>query len=218
MPIPVPSGSPVTDLVNIDDVAAHLNWSEAQATKYEAEMSGFITAVTPIIEDIVGPVVIRAFDQWYSGGRSMIALDYSPVVAVQTVTESMAGLLSFTLTAQPLDGSTFDAYGYTVDLASALLVRRVMGATGVFAPGLRNIHVVYTAGQCVDTSSVPKNVRLAALELIRVNWQPQQGGNRPQMNDDALASTGGAPMGFFVPNRVYELLRPTAAARGFGIA
>jgi hypothetical protein len=53
---------------------------------------------------------------------------------VQSVSESYGNFVR-TLTAQPLDGSTFDAYGYTIDLVDGILTRRVSGQVGVFTPG-----------------------------------------------------------------------------------
>lgn len=216
MPIPTPGDAPSTDLVSIDDVASHLNWSDGQKAKYTDEMARFISATTAIVEDISGPVVQRQFDQWYSGGRAMIQLDNYPVVEIIAVTESYGSTVLWTLTEQPLDGSGSDAYGYTIDYASGMLVRRASGIAMDFASGVKNVHVTYTAGMCTNTASVPPNVALAALELIRINWQPQQGGNRPQMGQQDLQVTDAMHLGFFIPNRVMEILKPNA--NRFGIA
>lgn len=211
-----------TDLVVLADVATHLNWSSAETTKYTAPMTRFISASTAIIEGISGPVVQRTFDEWYSGGRSRIQLDNYPVVGNPTlVTEAWAASLLWTLTPEPLDGSVAgDAYGYTIDQPSGLLVRRMMGNESNFATGTRNVHVQYTAGMCASTASVPPNIALAALELIRINWQPVQGGNVPSYGGaggtDALDVSASVPAGFFVPPRVMEILKPNA--NRFGIA
>lgn len=204
-----------TDLVTISDVADHLNWDTAQQTKYAAEMAGFISAVTAVVEDITGPVVTRDYDEWYDGGSPIIVLDNVPVTAVTTVTETFGANVIRTLTLQQLDGVTpVDAYGYTIDMETGTLVRRVSGMTGPFAGGRRNVHVVYSAGYGAATANVPPNIWLAALELIRVNWQPQQGGNRPAMGVIDPQVGDSMRLGYFVPNRVMELLAPTHGSYG----
>lgn len=211
-----------TDLVLASDVATHLNWSTAEATKYATPMARFISAATQVIEGISGPVVQRTFDEWYTGGRSRIQLDNYPVVGIPTlVTESYAASIVWTLTNQPIDGSTSgDAYGYTIDLAMGVLVRRASGVEMNFANGIRNVHVQYTAGMCADTAHVPPNIALAALELIRFNWQPTQAGNVPSFGGgsgvDTVSVSDATHWGFFVPPRVMELLKPNA--NRFGIA
>lgn len=207
--------SETTDLVTVDDVAGHLNWDDTQKTKYATEMATFISAVTPVVEDITGPVVSRQFDEWYDGGSPIIVLDNTPVTQVTTVTETFGANVIRTLTLQQLDGQTpVDAYGYTIDLVTGTLVRRVSGMSGPFARGRRNVHVVYTAGYGAATTNVPANIRLGALELIRVNWQPQQGGNRPPMGVIDPQVGDSMRLGFFVPNRVMELLSPTRGSYG----
>lgn len=208
MPLP-------TDLVTTNQVANHLNWSTDEQFRLADEMSTFISAATSSIEQITGPVVQRQFDEWYSGGSQRIQLDNYPVVSVASITESYGSNTIWTLTEQPLDGSVaYDSYGYTLDKASGLLIRRYSGTAARFAAGERNVHIIYTAGMCTSTNTVPPNVVLATLELIRVNWQPQQGGNRPGYGNngaggiDALPVASGPFTGFFMPNRVIEILRP----------
>lgn len=206
-----------TDLVTVDQVAAHLNWSTAQQTKYAAEMALFISATTAVVEDISGPVVQRSFDEWYSGGTPRLQLNNYPVVSITSVDESYGGDVVWTLSEQVLDSGSGDMFGYTVDLAHGMLVRRASHVAMPFAPGVKNVHVVYVAGMCADTASVPPNIQLGALEIIRYNWQPQQGGNRPAMGQTDLVVTDSVThRGFFVPNRVVEILRPNA--NRFGIA
>ena len=72
----------------------------------------------------------------------------------------------------------------------------------------QSVHVVYEAGQAV----VPPNVYEATLELIRVNYQTTQqvGRGRRTVADDQEPT--GPHLGFFMPNRVRELLGPTRRA------
>lgn len=183
-------------------------------------MGRFISAATTVIEDISGPVVQRTFDEWYTGGTPRIQLNNYPIVGTPTlVTETYSSQVVWTLTYQPIDGSVGgDSKGYTFDAANGILMRRALGVAMPFAKGERNIHVQYTAGMCADTASVPPNVALAALELIRINWQPVQAGNIPNYGAGAGGSAGyesvdvtdPLKLGFFVPNRVLEILKPNA--------
>ena len=92
-----------TDLVTLADVAANMNWSSAETSKFTVPMGRFISASTAIVEDISGPVVQRTFDEWYSGGKTRIQLDNYPVVGNPSlVTEAWASSAIWTLTAQPL--------------------------------------------------------------------------------------------------------------------
>ena len=206
-----------TDLVTTDQVAAHLNWSAAEQTKYASEMALFITATTAVVESISGVVVQRDFDEWYSGGSPRLQLSNYPVVSVTLVDESYGGDVVWTLTEQVLDSGGGDMYGYTIDKTHGMLVRRAAHVAIPFAYGVKNVHVQYTAGMCATTAAVPANIQLGALEIIRYNWQPQQAGNRPQMGQaDLVVADGVTHRGYFVPNRVVEILRPNA--NRFGIA
>lgn len=211
MPILVAGTAPLTDLITIGDVAAHLNWDSTQQGKCGPEMARFISAVTPVVEHIIGPVVAQPFDEWFDGGGPQIILR-RPVISVSLLTES-AGNSLYTLTSEPLTDPG-DGYGYTLDSVTGAVTRRRSGIASAFADGTQNVHVIYTAGMCADTSTVPANVALAALELIRINWQPQQGGNRPQMGANDTPVADAMHMGFFVPNRVMELLRPNVSSVG----
>jgi hypothetical protein len=203
-----------TDLVAIADVASHLNWDATQQAKYATEMARFISATTAVVERITGPVVQRSYDEWLDGGGQQVMLR-SPVVSVTLLTESSGNAVQ-TLAEEPLTAAG-DGYGYTINKTTGVVTRRASGSATTFADGVENIHAQYTAGLCADTPSVPANVALAALEIIRVNWQPQQSGNRPSMGQvDPNVADGLRMLGFFVPNRVMELLQPNITS--FGIA
>lgn len=202
-------------LVTVSDVAAHLNWSAAQQTQYSAEIQHFIDAIQPVVEGIAGAVASAPYDEWHDGGTPLILALHPPIMSITSVTETFGANVIRTLTPQALDGVTpVDAYGYTFDAESGEITRRVSGIAAPFAMGRRNVHLVYTAGR----SSTPENVRLGALELIRINWQPQQGGNRPGYSAgsgvDDMPVDGSWRMGFFVPNRVMEILAPSRHSWG----
>jgi hypothetical protein len=90
-------------------------------------------------------------------------------------------------------------------------VRRTAGGAVQPFPAMpQSVHVIYQAGQ----STVPSNVYEGTLELIRVNFQHTQQALRapgpfPLVDDGSVVGSIGPSMGFFVPNRVRELLSPT---------
>jgi hypothetical protein len=202
---------PTTDIVLLSDVQTHLNWSAAEETKYATPMGRFISAATPVIEEVTGPIVQRAFNQWYSGGYKQLILRRRPVVSITSVTET-SGSTTWTLTDQPVTAPV-DGYGYTLNSDFGVLTRRSHGVEMPFADGTDNINVQYVAGYCADTAHVPPNIAEAALELIRINWQPPQAGNVPSFGGssgiDTLDMNDGIKVGgWFIPNRVLVLLRP----------
>lgn len=178
-------------------------------TAKDEELRTFLAGITPIMEDIVGPIVPKAFDEWHDGGARQIKTLYSPLLSVTSVTESW-GPYTRTLTAQPLNGAGFDAYGYTVDLATGLLTRRVAGRVACFASGRQNVRIVYQGGR----GQVPGNIILAARRLARHLWQPEQQGLRP--GQGVPEQTVQTPSGFAVPRAVIELC--AGEVRAFGMA
>lgn len=178
----------VTDIVTVAEVKTHLN-IPATDTSQDAELAGFVEAATPVIEHITGPVVARSVVENHDGGCDAIVLRQPPVVSVTSVTE---------------DGTTVASSEYTLS-DSGVLYRTY----GVWMPGRGKVRVTYQAGR----SPVPASIALAAKELIRVNWRPQQGGNFSPFDGGPGDVGAGEPrLGFFVPNRVVEMLVPHAQA------
>lgn len=196
--------SAVEQVVDIASVKAHLNLNLNDVSQ-DAELLGFILAATPIIRDIIGPILPETHTQFFNGGVGTISLPWQPVMSIQSATEYY-GLSAFLLTEQPL-GSQMNAFAFTVDYVTGQLTRRTFGGqAALFAVGDKNVKVSWTAGR----PDVPYNVRLGALELIRHNWQMTQQGGRGRMR----SSVGGGgdemsvPIGFAVPDRVVEMLAP----------
>lgn len=196
--------STAEQIVDLQSVKAHLNMIPTD-TSQDAELLGFILAATPIIRDIIGPFLPETHVEFFNGGVQTLSVEWQPLISVQSVYEYY-GLSSFLLTEQPL-GTQLTAFGFTVDYTTGQLTRRTFGGEAAeFALGSKNVKVTYTAGR----SSIPYNVRLGALELIRHNWQMTQQGGRGRMR----SSVGGGgdemsvPIGFAVPDRVVEMLAP----------
>lgn len=167
-------------------------------TAKDSLMRSYIATATPIMEDIVGPILSRTYSDTYDGGGATIRLLWAPVLSVVSVSESYGNFVRV-LTEQVLDGGSFDAYGYTVDKDSGILTRRFSGQVGVFNPGRRNILVTHKAGRAV----VGENILKATQRLLRWLWSPEQGMVRPDVSDtNAMSQT---PSGLTVPKDVITL-------------
>jgi hypothetical protein len=133
---------------------------------------------------------------------------------VTSVTETFGANVVRALTAQTLDGITaVDAYGYTLDYETGVMLRRVTGIAAPFALGRRNIHVVYASGQ---PGVWRENYRLANLECLRTWWYATQQGSNPQsLTGDDSAVDYAAVVGE-LPARVIRMLG--RRTKGPGIA
>lgn len=180
--------------VGLDEVRAHLN-IPATDTSHDEELRGLILSACAVVEDIVGVVAARTIVETASGGERHVVLERAPVISVTTV---------------EADGEPVDAGDYTVS-PSGLLARR----SGRWPAGARNIEITYVPGRSVP----PANLLDATLELIRINWRPQSGGNYGPFDggqgDDFGVGAGSEAglqgqlrLGFFVPNTVVQRLQP----------
>lgn len=191
---------PGSDLVTLADAKAHLNITN---TTHDTELQGLITAMTPIVEAITGPILSAAYTEQYDGGGPLIVVQHRPILSITAVVEYY-GATSYTLT-QVATPDLASTYSYTYEAATGTLVRRTTGGAAIgFAAGAANVIVSYTAGHAV----IPPNIRLGALELIRINYsQTQQGGRRRGTSTADAAPKGEAPA-IFVTDRVREMLMP----------
>jgi uncharacterized phiE125 gp8 family phage protein len=196
-------GPPPTDLLTLADAKTFLNIS---GTQYDAELPTFVTTASDMIINRIGPVAgSPQFDEYYDGGHgntTQIVLRHAPVSYVTSVSEAIYTGWVKPLAAQPLDGTSTDSspYGYTIDLQDGLITRRSAGAVAPFAPGKRNIRVVYSAGY----ASIPPELVMAGKILVKHLWETRRGGaKRPGLggNDEASLKDEGD-----FPARVEEIL------------
>jgi hypothetical protein len=200
-------------LVGLPDLKSYLN-IQSDDRSVDVELIRRIESVRPVVESITGPIIPQMYDEKYDGGNSLISLRHrpnagygtSPVLNVLGVSE-FRGPIEYPLSIvpNPVFGSI---YSVEVDSQLGTLTRRTAGGgTIAFMPGRNSVHVVYQAGQ----QTVPANVYEGTLELLRVNYEQTmslgRGGRTPADDTDT-----GAPLGFFVPRRVLELLAPTRRA------
>jgi hypothetical protein len=187
-------------IISLAEARASLRLPAGQTVDDE-DLRSLIVSATVVMEDLCGPIVSRACDETHDGGYLTVRLLQAPIMSVQTVTESYGAGYNRTLTAQPLDGSTFDTYGYTVDKDDGILERRFSGVAGPFMVGRRNIHVTYTAGRTV----VRPNLIRATRRLVRFMWQQEMQGQRPNGQTPEQVATSTTPSGYLVPNAVKAL-------------
>lgn len=149
----------------------------------DADIEDYISAATPVIEDIVGPVRARTETVTVNGGRDTIVLPW-PVATITSITENGAVVTDF-----------------TANIETGVIYGGLTGNPRTWRDGTRNIIVVVTVG-----GPVPPNVKLGTRELVRFWWQQGRQGNRPAFGNDAdIVET---PKGFAVPRRVIELCNP----------
>ncbi|KXK63357.1 hypothetical protein AWW66_03320 [Micromonospora rosaria] len=157
------------------------------------ELRGFILSASMVVEDVVGVVARRTVTETASGGGRNIVLEKPPVLEVVDVR---------------VDGVLVDPAVYRWS-PSGLLTHQ-----GGWPGGLRSVEITYLAGKLV----VPPNIVNATLELLRINWRPQEGGNYAPFDggggDDfgnaglEASLQGNLRLGFFVPNTVIQRLQP----------
>ena len=169
-------------IISLAAAKAHLNIT---STADDEELRGFIEAATPVVEDVVGPVVVRTYADVDSHGGPFLVLANCPVVSLTSLAAVLTSGTSYEVDDLDLDGQNG-------------IVRRLDG--GRFCGPLR---ITYKAGRAV----VPANITQAAKEIVRHMWETQRGhsGARPGFGEEGFVQTGS---GFTIPRRVMELLVP----------
>lgn len=184
-------------IVSLDEVVSALRVDYTQSPADISDQRLFIAAATPIIEDIVGAVIVRTVTQLASGGKSGVAL-YERASAITSVKVNGA-----TLTAN-------SDYVFASNLG--IVYAGSASSPGVFLPGQVNIEIVYTVG----SSTISQNVRLATIELVRHWWQYGRNANGPAAAVAAGVEMVQTPSGYWVPNAVFAMCKPQARADGIG--
>ncbi len=197
-------------LISLDEARRALVLS-AGNTARDDDLRTYMAAATPIMEDIVGPILRVTRTETYDGGTPQITLLWAPIISIATIIESYGSNYQRTLTAQDIfSGSgSLDAFGYTVDTTTATVTRRAAGIAIPFAFGKRNIQVSYISGR----TAVTGNVLLATRRLIRHLWEQDQRLFRQQHPTTEIALT---PSGFAVPRAVIEMCADSSRPPGIG--
>ena len=189
-------------LVSLGEAKEYLQINTVDRSR-DARLLRFIEQLTPVIEHITGPVIQRLISETYDGGGPWIALRNHPILSVNNVTEFRANIPYILQQVTTPDQGTI--YSYMFEPPGRIVRRTVGGGMTAFPSGSDSVFVTYTAGR----STVPANITQAACELVRVHFQQtQQGRPRPGTGGLDSEEPGREIMGFFVPNRVRELLEP----------
>lgn len=189
-----------TDVLTLSEARKALRIPDSVSTHDADLLDSYIPAVTTMVEDIVGPVVIRQFATTHHGGSPSVVLAGKRVVSVTSVVEN---------------GTTLTGTDYV--LSSGILYRGSQTYLQNFTDGLNTVVVTYTAGIAATTATVPANIKLAARLILAHLWQSDQQGFRPEFGspDESSEQT---PAGFAIPRRAYALLEPYAASSLLGFA
>ena len=223
--------TPVSAIVDLNYIKDRLGLSGSTDGLQDSILLGYIDSCSDVVEHIVGPVRGTTYDEWHDGTTAEILTFNRPIISITSVTEYV-GTLSYALTEQIPGQSGLDAFGYFVFYDEGRIQRTAYGLPTWFAAlpwwtqrtpgwmtsapmkygtGMGRVQVVYTAGR----ATVPAHIRDGLVELIRVNYQQtQQGGRRQSRAADTYDEPGQIIMGYFVPNRVREMLLPSTQSRG----
>lgn len=145
-------------------------------TSSDSTLTQVITAVSRRLDNAIGPTVIRSVtDEYHNGGRSSIELYFSPVTAVQAITEWQSGVeqglteqLGGTL---PNDGWYGERYRPNPRLYSGIIVRKIGEFTDHFWGGTGNVVCSYSAGRSVSTAEVDDRIKEGAALFLRSWWR-----------------------------------------------
>ena len=189
----------------ITDVDNDLNLTGTSG--HSSELRGIIDAACTILENhpaynVADNVKQTVREEWYDAGSTIVLRGY-PVSSIASVVGWNGGT-SQTFTAAAWDSGLTPAYGYAFDASSGLL-----HLTGCYSG---RVLVTYTTG----VTTVPADIRLAALLLVEHLWETQRG-----TGGQGLPSGEQLPEGqpdftfgstFILPNRVREALQPYVKA------
>lgn len=194
------------ELVTVQDAKQYLGITAGDRT-HDARLARMIRSARPTVENITGPIIPAEYDEWHTGGGSTLqvrrrpssAPGTSPILELLTIDEYIGSQAhALTVVDTPSEGST---YSCMIDSLGTITRRTGGGGITSFA---HDVHITYRAGQAV----VPANVAEGTLELLRANWQTTRatGIGRNTVADDQTSS---APLHFYIPTKVAELLAPT---------
>lgn len=175
-------------IISLQDAQDALSWPNSGFNpSNQNDLRLYVAAATPVIEDIVGPVLYGQYTLKADGGKPSVVLP-GTVQSILSVTEN---------------GYPVTAYVY--DETSNTLTAGTMWAPRRFMPTVRGIVVTYMGGFQV----IPPNVILGTRELVRHWYQIGHQGTRPNNGNLPVSGDVFTPSGFAVPRRVMELCTAT---------
>jgi hypothetical protein len=171
-----------TLFASLEDLKRQLNIPATDTTQ-DDEIRVHLEAANDIVEWMVGPATPTEVTETVYASNTDLLLTRRPVTAVTAITAL--------------------THASVVDVADLV----VYSSSGVMrrASGL-SFYGQYEVEYTVGFAAIPAAVKLATLIIAQHLWQTQSGGGGlPFPGTDQLVPSG---MGFAIPNRARELLRP----------
>jgi hypothetical protein len=200
MQIPVGPAFP-DSLATLDEVKGRLNIKPAADDgSDDDELELYLGSATVVLQNLYGDIIPTSYTETlrpYGGGTHLLT-GRSPLLSVGSITVSWDFQSSPVITLSPLT--------YKVILATGEI--RIYAGTSPFAwqyPQRDWAHAEYDVTYTAGRATVTDNVKDAVLEILRINWAPQRGGNLPGV---AVGDpeNGLTYMGFYIPNGAHERL------------
>lgn len=175
------------DLVTLAEAKAFLNM-DADDTSEDSELSSFITGITKVIE---------SGDDKFHGVGPVVEREQTAIVAAAGYCYSVSA------PAWPIASLTSGAYlddDSTVDITQMIADRGLLITKNYSPFPARPWTLTFQAGRVAATADVPQNIKNGALEVLKLAWTSQRGGQPPA---------------FLIPYRAAAWLTADAFALGF---
>jgi hypothetical protein len=190
-----------TSLASLDDVYDHLNITNHDSSD-DAELQSFLDSATQVLQNLYGDIIPSQYTERLRpfGDGTRFLCGRSPLLSVDTIQVTWSYLNAPTLTLGPTM--------YRPNLITGEIQIFAMTPAFSWQYAMRDwsaaeFDVTYTAGRATVTPAV----RDAVLEILRVNWQPQQSGNLPGIGSNEETDQGFTYQSFFIPNSANERLQ-----------
>lgn len=180
-----------TDLLTLPEAKAALNIPEDDVDN-DVELAQVISAATALLEQWVGPVIVRsAVTEYLRGGTATVRPTQTPVYSVTSVTD-YDGATATVLTVDT-PGSAYNADGFYLDAPVPHVVgvrRRATGCDYPFTAGPGTVKVIYVPGRFATLAAVTPLFKEAATVCLVHLWQ-----HRGANSAFGTAAGDGAPYG-----------------------
>jgi len=152
---------------------------DTEDTDDDVLLAQYITAVSGLLDQRIGPTVARAVSgEAHDGGCTSIMLRFRPVISVSSLVEytgtSPATLTQMSVTSQPGGSYRLDPYEPQAGLYSGKVHRMSSGMPLWFALGYANVVCSYTAGRVASTSTVEPRIKRAAAICLENLWRDRE--------------------------------------------
>jgi hypothetical protein len=166
------------DILTLAEAKGVLRFNSVD-TEEDDVVARYVTAVTRLLDQRVGPTVARSVtSELHSGGRCYIRLRQRPVRSITTLVEYTATtpstLTAASVTSQPNFGYLADPYAPDATLFSGKVWRRSGNSNTTFAWGQLNVAATYSAGRFASTTSVDERFKHAASLVLENLWRDRE--------------------------------------------